>query len=343
MERSSLKVAPVEIRWHPGLSIFASESFLRAAGDAYGWLGGFDESGAQRCILPYTVVRKLGIRMARFRVETIPLEGGLEVEEERSFLDGVVAHFRSTGIDLVLPATNNAIFRTYPSGASAAPYGTYVLDLTQSESVLWARLHSKHRNGIRSAAKNGVEIQSGIEYLAAAHQLIRATLKRSRMAFKSYDDFTRYVSSFGENVMIFVAAHRGAPQGCAVIPFSEHSAYYVYGGTAPDPVTGAMNLLQWEAIRHFQSLGVRRYNFVGVRIDPEKGSKQEGLKMFKERFGGQLLQGYMWKYPLRPVPSAVYSLAVRWLRGGDIVDREHHKLAAAGSGVGRGAALGARL
>ena len=49
--------------------------------------------------------------------------------------------------------------------------------------------------------------------------------------------------------------------------------------------------------------------------------------MFKERFGGQLFQGYMWKYSLRPLQYAAYSLAVRLLRGGDIVDAERHKLA----------------
>lgn len=51
--------------------------------------------------------------------------------------------------------------------------------------------------------------------------------------------------------------------------------------------------------------------------------------MFKQRFGGQLVQGYMWKYSLHPLKFAVYSLAVRLLRSGDIVDYERRKLASA--------------
>ena len=62
---------PIEINWNSDLSIYASELFLRAVEDEYGWLGGFDESGSLRCILPYTVIRKAFIRMARFRVEKI--------------------------------------------------------------------------------------------------------------------------------------------------------------------------------------------------------------------------------------------------------------------------------
>ena len=52
--------------------------------------------------------------------------------------------------------------------------------------------------------------------------------------------------------------------------------------------------------------------------------------MFKQRFGGQLEKGYMWKYSINPLKFAIYSMAVRLLRGGDIVDNERHKL----NGVG---------
>jgi hypothetical protein len=46
---------------------------------------------------------------------------------------------------------------------------------------------------------------------------------------------------------------------------------------------------------------------------------------FKERFGPRLVQGYMWKYALRPYKSRMVTLAIRILRGGDIVDAEYNK------------------
>jgi hypothetical protein len=317
---------PIEINWHPGLSIYASEPFLKAVGDEYGWLGGLDDSGKLRCILPYTLVRKAFIRMVRFRVETILVDEGLEVQEEKAFLNSAMKFLRSKRAGLVIPATTNTVFRTYPDGAAAAPYGSFIIDLSQPEETLWKNLHSKHRNVVRNATKKGVEIRSGMEYLDTAYELIQNTLKRSKLGFMSYEAFKRFCQSLKENVKIFVADYQGAAQGCAVIPFSEHSAYYLYGGSSPNPLTGATNLLQWEAIRHFRGLGVKRYDFVGVRINPEKGSKQEGLMTFKQRFGGQLVQGFMWKYGFHPLKYAVYSLAVKFLRGGDIVDAERHKL-----------------
>jgi len=316
----------IEIAWNPDLSIYASEPFLKAVGDAYGWLGGFDDSENLRCILPYTVVKKAVFRMVRFRVETIPMGGDLAVEDEKAFLSGAVEYFRSIGADMIIPATTNTIFRTYPEGADAAPYGTYVIDLTQPEDALLKNLNSSHRRKLRLAMKQGVQVRSGMEYLKISYELVRDTFGRSKMGFMSYGDYERYVKSLGENVKILVAEYQGVIQGCVVVPFSSHRAYYVYGGSIPEPHTGATNLIHWEAIRHFREVGVKSYDFVGVRINPEEGSKQEGLMQYKQRFGGRLEQGYMWKYPIRPLKYAVYNLAVRHLRGGDIVDQERHKL-----------------
>jgi len=90
-----------------------------------------------------------------------------------------------------------------------------------------------------------------------------------------------------------------------------------------------MNLLHWEALRYFRAMGVQYFDFQGVRIRPAKGSKQEGILTYKQGFGGTLVEGYLWKYPLRRLTATAYSLAVRLMIGGDVVDQEHHKLASA--------------
>lgn len=317
----------ITINWHSGLSIYASESFLKAVGNEYGWLGGFDENGILRCILPYTIVKKAVFRMVRFRVETIMVENELTIEEEKAFLNSVIEFFRAKGADMVIPATTNTIFRTYPDGAIAAPYGTFVVDLTQPEEDILNSFNSSHRRKVRQAIKQDVHVKSGMEFLKTSYELVRDTFKRSNMGFMSYPEFQRYVNSLVDNVKIMVSEYQGIIHGCIVVPFSMHTAYYVYGGSIPEPQTGATNLLHWEAMRYFRHVGVKRYDFVGVRINPQEGTRQEGLFAYKQRFGGQLIQGYMWKYAIRPLKYGVYATAVRHLRGGDIVDAERHKLA----------------
>lgn len=321
-----MKANKIDFQWKTDFSIYSSEKYLKLVGNEYGWLGGFDDVGALRCILPYTIVHKALVRMVRFRVETIPMDEELSIEDEKEFLNSCAEYFRSIGADMIIPATTNTIFRTYPDNAQAAPYGTYIVDLTLSEETLWAKLHSKHRNVIRNAQKKGVEILSGLEYLKIAHETVRDTLQRSNMGFISYEELEKLASGLGENLKVFVAKHEETIQGCAIYPFSKYCAYYLYGGSISHPLSGAMNLLQWEAMRAFQKDEVKKYDFVGVRINPEKGSKAEGLASFKERFGGYLAQGYIWKLPISKMKYALYSQAVRQLRGGDIVDQEHHKL-----------------
>lgn len=325
-QTSSLRAKRIPIEWRDELSIYSSEPFLKSVSDEYGWLGGIDDAGRVRCILPFTIVKKATVRMVRFRVETMPVNGELTVGEEKAFLNSAVEYFRSMGADLIIPGTTNAIFRTYPDGAIAAPYGTQVIDLTQSEEKLFANLNSSHRRKVRLAQKANVQVRIGAEYLERAHALVRDTFKRSSIPFMGYESFKRMADGLGENLKVFVAEHEGVIQGCVVVPFSQHTAYYVYGGSIPEPAQGAMNLVHWEAIRLFRQMGVKRYDFCGVRINPEPGSKQEGLKSFKERFGPELIQGYMWKQSLNPLKAAVYSYAIRMLRGGDIVDNERHKL-----------------
>jgi len=323
-----MTVVPLEFEWQPEFSIYASPGFLAAVSDAYGWLGGRDEGGTLRFILPYTIVRRHGVRMVRFRVETIvtqPTPDGMR--EERQFLDACLRWFKDNGAHVIIPASTNTLFRTFPDGAQAVPYGSYVLDLTPPEEELWNRVHPKHRNVIRGAQKKGVQVLTGLEYAPAAYDLIAETFRRSAMPLMSRQAFDRMIRGLGNQVQVFVALHKGVVQACAVIPFSRYSAYYAYGGTSASPVTGASNLLQWEAIRHFRAFGTQRYDFCGARINPDEGSKAAGLAMFKARFGGQLRTGYMWKCPLQPLRAAIYNLGVRLLRGGDIVDQELRRYA----------------
>jgi len=324
--RSVIRAERVSIQWDPSMPVFAKEEFLSAVSDEYGWLGGIDESGTVRCVLPYTIVRKAGLRMVRFRVETITRGEGLDLVGEKSFLNNAVQYFRSIGADVIIPPTNNAIFRTYPDGASPAPYGSYVIALQQSEDALWKNVSKTTRYDIRKAQKEGVTVREGMELVDPAYDLILETFRRSKLSFMSRESFKEFVLSLGQNAKLLVAEHQGVAQSYALFAFSEHCAYWIYGGNVENHHEGAMKLLQWNAILLFRSLGVRKFDFFGARINPPKGSKQEGINRMKKHLGATLAEGYVWKYSLRPWRAWVYSKSVRFLRGGDLVDQEQHKL-----------------
>jgi len=331
-----MEVKKVKIDWTPELSIYASEKFLETVSNEYGWVGGYD-NGKLICILPYSVIRKAIFCLVRFPTQTIFMQGGADQATESEFLKKAVNYFKNLGTDVIIPPMVNTVFSTFPDGAMAAPYGSHIIDLTQGENALWNKVHSKHRNVIRNASKKGVIIKSGPEYIETAYHLVKGSFSRSangllgklRLEMRmDLDSFRKQVIGFGEYVRIFIAEHEGTTQAAVVIPFSRHCAYYMHGGSIDHPLTGAMNFLQWETIRTFAEQGVHYYDFCGARIDPEKGSKAEGLIKFKERFGGDLKKGFTWKYALNPLKYYLYSRAAGIRSGGDVVDQEGHKLKA---------------
>lgn len=318
-------VKRVPIEWHKGLSVFASERFLGAVGNEYGWLGGTDGTGRIRCVLPYTVIKKASFRLIRFRVETIPMDTGFSISEEKEFLNKTIEYFRSIRSDLIIPATTNSVFRTYPDGAIAAPYGSYIIDLNQSEDSIWSNMSHGYRKDIRAAAKRGVQVRTGFVNIESAYIIIKNTFKRSNLPFMSIRDFKRYINELGENVRLYTAEYDGIIQSCAVYPFSAHCAYGVYGGSIAKALAGSFKIIQWEAMKQFKEMGVKSFDLVGARINPKPGSKQEGIAQFKRNFGGVLRQGYMWKFPINRLKYIAYQFAARVVKGGDIVDKERHK------------------
>jgi len=281
--------------------------------------------------LPYTIIRKAIFRMVRFRVETILLDEELGVDEEKVFLNRATDYFRSIGADIIIPATTNTIFRTYPDGADAAPYGSYIIDLSQTEEVLWRNVSKITRQNINTAKKTGVCIRSGIEHLDATYMLVKETFKRSKIPFMSYESFNRFVHGLGEYGRIMIADCQGTVQSYVVFGFSDYCAYAIYAGNVMGQQQGSIKLLLWEAICSFKKLGVKYFDFVGARINPEKGTKQDAINSLKRHLGGKLKQGYIWKYPLRPLKYRLYNLAARLRSGGDIVDAERHNLKSIGS------------
>jgi hypothetical protein len=329
IEPNPLNAACIPIEWNTSLPVYASAAFLASVAQEYGWIGGFDEDAQVRCILPYVVIHKPGFRIVRFQTEVVPLQEEFSFEQEKSFLNNAVEYLRTIGVDMIMPGLNAAVFRTYPDGAVAAPFGTFLLDLRQPEDCLMKNIHSTFRYNIRRATRERVEIKEGLEYLDICYSLIENTLRRSGQSCKGHNQFARSILALGENVKLLVAVRDGACQGCMVAPFSRYAAFTWYCGSQEKPVIGAMHLLHWEAIRRFRAMGVGCFNFQGVRINPEPGSKQEGILNFKGRFGGIMVRGYAWKYSFRILKFAAYELAMRLVRGGDIVDVERYKLAKA--------------
>lgn len=321
---NNLEVKDINFVWNEEYPIFSSEKFLRSISSEYGWVGGFADNDL-KLVLPYIIKKNLIFRCLQFQTDTIVIDGELTENDEKFFLNRVIAELGNKA-DFVIQPPANVVFRTYPDCSISAKFGSYVIDLGLTEEELWAGIHQKHRNVIRNAIKNNVKIEIGAKNLDIAYNLIKNTLERSNKSFLNRNKFDKLIESLGDNVEICMAYHNGEPQGCAVIPFSKYCAYYSYGGSISNPLLGSINLLHWEAIKYFKYLDVKKYDFVGARIKPEPDSKLEGIQRFKSRFGPTMKQGFLWKVIINRKKYWLYNVLYKIKNSeGDIIDQEKDK------------------
>jgi len=317
-----------KLNFNENYPIFLSENFLKTESNEYGWIIGYLDDEVE-VILPFIIYKKIIFRLLRFTNAPYFLHQDMKKKYEQYFIDNIIHKTKELNVDLIMQPTTNVVFDKVPKSSIYAPFGTYKIDLTLDENILWKNLHAKHRNVIRNAEKKGINIIENNYNINEIYTLISNTFKRSSMDFMTKEKFEKQIENFGKNVKVFIArTENGEMQGCAIIPFSNYGGYYLHGGSIKKPLTGAMNYMQWKIILSLKNSAVCEYDFVGARVDVDKGTKLEGIQKFKERFGSTLYKGYMWKYPIRPFKAKLFDFFYKILKKseGDIIDQEKARL-----------------
>ncbi len=99
--------------------------------------------------------------------------------------------------------------------------------------------------------------------------------------------------------------------------------YYYHGASKTKPTPGAHNYLIWDEILYLKNLGVRKICFVGYRREKEANlnSKALGIQKFKEKFGGDVLLTYSFKYEFSSIKYKLYRIANFIINKEQIKDR----------------------
>lgn len=257
-------------------------------------------------IIPVVVYRKIRIKYAMYVSEYFELTEHCSIEEKKAFLNEVQDILKRKEKIAWVATSAASFFDTFPAQSMRIPFGSHVIDLTHDIDELWGNVHTKHRNSIRKAEKCNIEVRAGgMELLQDYCLLDNATWERSGRKGYGKVFFENILEGLKDNAIIFMAYKENVPQSGAFYFLNEQMCYYMYGASADHPETGATNYMHWEAVKYLKSNGVKKYSFVGCRIGEDEDSKYHSIQRFKERFGGTLEQGYMfktvmsqWKYQL---------------------------------------------
>ena len=199
---------------------------------------------------------------------------------------------------------------------------TVLVDLTEDEDQILARMKSKTRYNIRLSGRKGIQIRLGGDSdLPALYRMYADTSLRAGFAIRGEAYYLKLWRSFldeskGEGddpqAQPIIAEYEGQMVAGAVIFKFGKQAWYLHGMSLPEHSEKmAPHLVQWEAIRWAKDQGCEKYDMWGAPDEFDESDSLWGVYRFKRGFGGEVtLTIGAWDFPARPFSYAVYS---RWL------------------------------
>ncbi len=284
-------------------------------------------------LLPIVYRKLYFYRTASFPCEILYIGNIIDNKNEKLlFLEKAIEEIKTKiKVDSVDAANATSTFDIYPTKSKWIPFGSHIVDLTLTEDELWANVHSKHRNVIRKAEKDGVVIKECTpDQISDYIKLDEFTWKRSGGKSLGSDYYGNYLKTMPHHSLMAIAYLNGEPQGGTILLYDKKRCYYMFAASADRPSTGAMNLLLWKCMLLMKQKGVHEFSFVGCRINEDSDSKYHGIQLFKERFGGTLFKGYIFKQKFSPVKSfLIYIMRAVKRRTfsvpKDVIDQEWNK------------------
>ncbi len=279
--------------------------FNRAMGDDAFVLGVFDHHGDRKELVGGSLVVVVNAKRGKFFY--LPYGPVLDFENKQlveSFFNELKYLAKHKGVDFIRvspfledSAQHRQLFKD--QGFKKSPIHmiaehTTILQLDGDELELLKNMNQNHRNLIRRAQRDGIEIRTSEEVLDVKilHNLLQETSKRhsfTPFSLKYLENEFRVFQNRGEAKLYF-AYHEGDLLGAAMIFFYGNST--VYRHSASSSVKSKMPssyAIQWEAIQESKRRGITYYNFWGIAPEGNKKHPFYGITHFKKGFGGFLL------------------------------------------------------
>lgn len=173
-------------------------------------------------------------------------------------------------------------------------YNVAMIDLTQDQETLWANVHSKHRNVIRKAEKEGVTVKEEND-INLFLDLLSQTYSRQDKDSPNHDFVKHHFGVLFQNNMasIYMAYHQGVPLVGALITHFGTFCDYSFGGSISNSL-GAGNLLHWHLINNLKERGYKYYSLGQVALEKDEANLKfsSGISQFKKRFGTLEVSGF---------------------------------------------------
>ncbi|MGD0114736.1 MAG: GNAT family N-acetyltransferase [Dehalococcoidia bacterium] len=171
---------------------------------------------------------------------------------------------------------------------------TYLIDLTPSEEELWQNIEPAGRWAANKARKRGV----AVEQIAADEDVrayYRLYMDTASVPGSGPPSEAQFVSGFRRlreegKARILVARYEGRIVAGSFFPCHAGLAAQLQTAVGREGrKLNASSLLLWESMLAFKRDGFHSLDLVSVEVAPPEGSREAGVREFKSKWGGKLL------------------------------------------------------
>jgi len=164
-----------------------------------------------------------------------------------------------------------------------------IVDLSQTEDILWQQIHTKRRNEIRKAEKNGVKVKRlSYEYLVKSYSILKEVYERAKLPLPSILVFENALKKSSKNVgmVMYGACLDDELIGIMVTLQYKKIVYDLYAGSKSKYYDMNPNdIIPWEVFRQCKNVGKTIFDFGGAG----KPDVPYGVRDYKMKFGGKLV------------------------------------------------------
>ena len=170
------------------------------------------------------------------------------------------------------------------------PHLTILIDLTRPDDALWQEVHTKRRNQIRRAEKEGcaVEQRNTIDSLTSCYSILNEVYKRAKLPLPDFSHFESllHLSTVDSGLRILTVIWEGRIIGCMLCLAHGDWLFDYYAGAYSQYYKKYPNdLLPWAVFSWAKKNGFRHFDFGGAG----KPDVPYGVRDYKKQFGGTLV------------------------------------------------------
>jgi len=188
-----------------------------------------------------------------------------------------------------------------------------LIDLEESEEQLWKNIHSKRKNEIRRAEKDGTsfEVLNDADSLEACWPILENVYQRARLPLPDFSLFKELLN--GKNgkspLKVFAAMHNGKIIGALLALCWRERVLDWYAGAYQDCLAKYPNdLLPWGAMLWGKKNGYKTFDFGGAG----KPGVPYGVRDFKLKFGGELVNLGRFNKTYKPLTMKIAKIGFRF-------------------------------